>query len=145
MDPLVYKAVNKARIALTHGGKTFVVVDDTKLLYFSKARGLSPLFEILDTRPELLENGIAGDRIIGRAAAMFFIYAKVKAVFGLSISDEAIDILQNRNIIVTWKETVPYIVERDLTSRYKLDLSIKDIEDPAEAVKQIREHLCQSR
>jgi hypothetical protein len=138
MDPLVYKAVNKARIALTHGEKTFVVVDDTKLLYFSKARGFTPLFEVFDTRPDLLEGGIVGDRIVGRGAAMFFLHAKVKAVFALAVSDEAIDILQDHKVIITWKETVPYIVERDLTSRYKLDLSIQDVEDPAEAVNQIR-------
>jgi len=139
MDAVTYKAVNRARIALTHGEKTFVIVGENKLAYCSQKRGLTPLLELLDNEPSMLEGAIVGDRIMGRAAAMLCIYAKVKAVFAMSISDEAMELLEKHNILATWQETVAYIVEKDLKSKYKLDVLVKDEEDPAVAAKMIKE------
>jgi len=141
MDMTIYKAVNRARIALTHGDKTFVIVGDTKLAYYSEERGLYPLLNLIEQEPSKLEGSIIGDRIVGRAAAFLCIFAKVKAVFALYIADEAVDLLENHGITATWRETVPYIVEKDLTSRYKLDLLLKDVEDPRQAVDMVRQYL----
>jgi len=141
MDMAIYKAVNRARIALTHGDKTFVIVGDTKLAYYSEERGLYPLLNLIEQEPSKLEGSIIGDRIVGRAAALLCIFAKVKAVFALYIADEAVDLLENHGITATWRETVPYIVEKDLTSRYKLDLLLKDVEDPRQAVDMARQYL----
>jgi len=141
MDMAIYKAVNRARIALTHGDKTFVIVGDTKLAYYSEERGLYPLLNLIEQEPSKLEGSIIGDRIVGRAAAFLCIFAKVKAVFALYIADEAVDLLENHGITATWRETVPYIVEKDLTSRYKLDLLLKDVEDPRQAVDMVRQYL----
>ena len=144
MDPLIYRAVNKARISLTHGEKTLVIVGDSKLEYYTDERGLKPLLDLIDNAPEKLEGAVIGDRFVGRASAFLCIYAKVKAVFGMFVADEAIDLMEEHGCIVTWKETVPYIVEKDLRSRYKADLLLKDVNDPLEAVKIIRKYLDQS-
>jgi hypothetical protein len=141
MDPLIYKAVNRARIALTHGDKTFVVVNETSLLYHTGGRGLSPILKLLDERADFLENAVVGDKIAGRAAALLFLYAKVKAVYACCISDEAVSILEDSNCIVTWRETIPYLVERDFSSRSRLDVYLEGVSDPAEAEKKIREFL----
>jgi hypothetical protein len=141
MDQAVYKAANRARVALTHGEKTFVVMRDDKLIHHSNERGFKPVLDLMDSDPAKLEGSIVGDRIVGRSAAYLFIFSKVKAVFALSISDEAADLLEKHSILATWQETVPYIVERDLTSRYKLDIYIGDVDDPAKATEMIREYL----
>ncbi|MGL6199194.1 MAG: DUF1893 domain-containing protein [Lachnospiraceae bacterium] len=140
MDTATYKAVNRARVALTHGDKTFVIIGENKVNYYSEKRGMAPLLELLEQAPEKLEGAIIGDRIMGRAAAMLCIFGKVKAIFAMSISDEAIDMFEKHHILATWQETVPYIVERDLKSRYKLDLHIKDEEDPQTAVEMIKDY-----
>lgn len=141
MDPVIYKAANKARVALAHGEKTLIVVRDEKQLYYSTERGMRPLLDAIARGDELLNGSVVGDRIVGRAAALLCIYGKAKAVFGNSMSDEAIDLLEKNDILPVWRDAVPYIVERDLKSRYKLDLHVKDIEDPAEALEMIRDYL----
>ncbi|MGL5512876.1 MAG: DUF1893 domain-containing protein [Sporomusa sp.] len=140
MDAETYKAVNRARVALRHGDKTFVIVGEKKITYYSEKRGMTPLLELLDNGPSLLEGAIIGDRIMGRAVAMMCIHAKVKAVYAMSISDEAMDLLEEHGILATWQETVPYIVERDMISKYKLDVYIKDEADPAVATQMIKEY-----
>lgn len=141
MDMATYKAVNRARVALTHGGKTFVIVGENKLLHYSDERGLYPLLNLVEAEPAKLKDAVVGDRIVGRAAALLCIAGQVKAVFALSIADEAIELLEKHGILATWGETVPYIVEKDLTSRYKLDLFLKDLDDPQMAAGQIRRYL----
>lgn len=145
MDPVIYKAANKARIALAHGEKTLIVIRDEKQLHFSVERGMKPLLDIIEKSPELLVGSIIGDRIVGRAAALLCVYGKAKAVFGNSMSDEAIDLLEKHDILPTWRDAVPYIVERDLKSRYLLDLHVKEIDDPAEAYRMIRDYVANDR
>jgi hypothetical protein len=145
MDPLIYKALNRARIALSPGDKTFVVVNETSLLYHTGDRGLFPVLKLLDERAAFLENAVVGDKIVGRAATLLFLYAKVKAVYAAYISDEAVGILEDNNCIVTWRVTVPCIVERDLGSRYRLDVYLEGVSDPAEAEKKIREFLASQK
>lgn len=140
MDATTYKAVNRARISLNQGEKTFVIADDKKLLHYSDKRGLRPLLDLMQHDPSALEGAIIGDKIVGRAAALMCIFCNVKAVFALIISDGAIELLEKNGILATWQETVPYIVEKDLSSIYKLDLHLKDIEDPQKAVELIKEY-----
>lgn len=140
MDATTYKAVSRARISLNQGEKTFVIADDKKLLHYSNKRGLSPLLDLMQNDPAALEGAVIGDKIVGRAAALMCIFCNVKAVFALIISDEAIELLEQNSILATWQETVPYIVERDLSSIYKLDLYLKNVEDPNEAAEMIKEY-----
>jgi len=140
MDEVTYKAVNRARVSLTHGEKTFVVFSETKLLHYSGKHRVEPFLDAIENNPSMLEGAIIGDRIVGRAAALLCVYSKVKAVFAISISDEAIGILDKHNILATWQDTVPYIVEKDLSSRYRLDVHLKDIEDPKQAFIMIKKY-----
>lgn len=138
MDQTTYKAVNRARIALTHGEKTFVIVGENTPVHYSAEHRVKPFLDLIDANPSLLDGAIVGDRIVGRAAALLCVYSKIKAVFAVSISDEAIDILGANNILATWQDTVEYIVEKDLKSRYKLDEHLKGIDDPAQAFEKIK-------
>lgn len=140
MDATTYKAVSRARISLNQGEKTFVIADDKKLLNYSNKHGLRPLLDLMQSDPAALENAIIGDKIVGRAAALMCIFCNVKAVFALIISYEAIELLEKNGILATWQETVPYIVEKDLSSIYKLDLYLKDVEDPNKAAEMIKEY-----
>ena len=141
MDKEIYQAANRARVVLSQGSKTFVIVDSNKLLYHTAERGLKPLLDLIENAPEKLEGAIVGDRFMGRSAAFLCIYAKVRAVFAMHISDEAIDLLEKHGCQPSWRETVPYIVERDLSSRYKPDLLLKDVEDPVVAYELLRNYL----
>jgi hypothetical protein len=140
MDEIIYKAANRAKVALTHGGKTFVVIDGNKMTHYSDERGLTPFLTLLDNNASLMRGTVIGDRIAGRASAFLAIYAGAKAIYALTITDEAIDLLNGSPVLAAWGQTIPYLVERDLTSRSKLEILLKDVQNPAEAVKIIRDY-----
>ncbi|MDR1472773.1 MAG: DUF1893 domain-containing protein [Synergistaceae bacterium] len=140
MDEVIYKAANRARVALTHGGKTLVVIDGNKMAHYSDEHGLAPLLTLLETDALPPRGAVIGDRVVGRASAFLAICAGARAVYALTMADEAIDLLGGRGVLALWGETVPYIVERDLESRFKLDILLKDVENPAEALEIIRDY-----
>lgn len=141
MDPDLYKVVNKARLGLMHGKKSLVVYRDGKMAHHSDERGMTGLFNLVTSEPEIMKNAVVGDKIVGLAAAYLCIHAQVKAVFAMIISEEAIELLQKHQILPTWQTTVAYIVERDLSSRYKLDLQLAGVNSVTEAVERIRDFL----
>lgn len=141
MDPKLYQAVNKARLAVMQSKKTFVIIEENKVAHHTGARGLKPFLDLLDKNPAKLAGAVIGDRIVGRASAFLCIYAKVKAVFALHISEDALDLLERHGCVAAWTETVPYIVEHDLSSKCKLDLILENVEKPADALKLIREYV----
>jgi hypothetical protein len=141
MDKAIYRAVSRAKSALTQGGKTFVLVGDDKLLFYSAEHGLAPILGLLDTNPSLLSGAIAGDSIVGLAAAFLLILAGVKAVFAGVITDAASELLSANDVVVTWQETAPYLVDRELRSRDKLDELLKGETDPLKALSIIRTYV----
>jgi len=144
MDQDLLKAIKQANVALDHGRNTMVVIRGNKIVYHSKERGLKPLLSLLENNPEVLIGSIIGDRVVGRAAAFLCLYAKVKAVFAMSIADEAIDILEKHGCFPAWLEATPYLVERNMPSRNKLDLALHDIEDPELAFAAIKRYFVEN-
>jgi hypothetical protein len=141
MDESTYKAANKARIALEHGAKTLVVVSGEKIIHHSVERGLDPLVDLASRLPEIATDAVIGDRIVGRASALLAASLKPHAVFGLIMTDEAIDLLSEHGILATWQETVPYLVERDGGSRHRADIALAELNDPALALTAIGHYL----
>ncbi|MDR1430864.1 MAG: DUF1893 domain-containing protein [Propionibacteriaceae bacterium] len=141
MDQSTYNAANKARIALEHGAKTLVVVNGDKIVHHSVERGLVPLVDLATRLPEIAAGAVIGDRVVGRTAALLAASLKPRAVFGLIMTDEAIDLLNEHGILATWHETVPYLVERGGGSRYKADMAMAALNDPALALTAIGHYL----
>jgi len=138
MDPLVFKAINKAHVALDHGKKTLVVVQGVTFARRCENHGLYPLLDLVDDHPDM-EDAVIGDRLIGRAAALLCALLKPRAVFGLAVSDAALEILEANGVLATWKETVPFIVEKgELSVPSRADVLVADVTDPQQAYELLR-------
>lgn len=106
------KDVKIAKEHLHKNDLNFVLVKDGRVLEESAGRGIKPMYDAyLKMEGDFLGASLA-DRVIGKAAAMFLVEGKVKALYTDLISQVAYDMLVEENIEVEYGEKVPVILNR---------------------------------
>ncbi len=109
-------------------------------VYTSRKRGISPMVDFLDGGAEL-SGFCAADRIVGRAVAMLFCLAGVRAVYAEVITTGAIDILRGQGIAVTWREETDTIINRTGDGPCPMENAVREITDPHLAYRAIKHTL----
>ncbi|MDP2814875.1 MAG: DUF1893 domain-containing protein, partial [Erysipelotrichaceae bacterium] len=61
----------------------------------SNLKGIRPWIKWLRENPELLEDGVVVDKVVGKAAAMLMVVAKIKKLYTPIISENALQFLSN--------------------------------------------------
>lgn len=103
--------MEKAKRRLHEKGLTIVVVKDFKLLFESKARGISNLLKALDILGDCMRGASIADKIVGKAAALLCISAKVRAVYAPTMSMDAKRILEKYGVDAEWDILVEKILD----------------------------------
>lgn len=96
-------------------GFSLIVEDNAgRVIYRSKARGLRPLMECVETHLAEMEGGVVRDKVVGRAAALILSYAKVSGVYTEVASKGALDHLAKAGIKTEVENAVvPAILNKD--------------------------------
>ena len=106
-------------------------------VYTSEKRGIAPMMDFLDAG-----YGMAGfcaaDRIVGRAAAMLFVLARVDSVYAEVMSEGALEILQMNGINAFYGCLTSYIVNRQGNGQCPMEEAVGAISDPSAAREAIR-------
>lgn len=103
-----------------------VIVKDNKVIFTSSGRGIKPLYTAYEEHIIELEGSSVADRVTGRAAAMLCKYAGIKQLKTKLISENAINVLKETNIIYEYDECTPFIKNRDRTGMCPVEtLSLK--------------------
>lgn len=102
------------------------IVKDGKVIFSSSDKGIKPLYTAVKEQKNELEGSSVADRVTGRAAAMLCAYAGIKELKTKLISDNAINILKETNILYEYDEHTSYIKNRDKTGMCPVEtLSLK--------------------
>jgi Domain of unknown function (DUF1893) len=125
--------LSQAKSTLLETKSTFVLMKGEEV-HPSELRGVAPILDFLREKPDLLEDAIIADKVIGRAAALLLIHGKIAALHALCISSHALDVLAGSGIVLEYDEVVPYIVNRDGTDMCPMEKSVIGISDPEQAV-----------
>lgn len=105
---------------------SLAVVRDGNVIFASGGRGINPLYEALEEHKDELEGSSVADRVTGRAAAMICAHAGIKELKTKLISDNAINVLKETNILYEYDERTPFIKNRDKTGMCPIEmLSLK--------------------
>ena len=99
----------------------------------SHLTGIRPLLAWLGEDANALRDGAAADKIVGRAAALLFLYGGVRAVYAAVISEGALALLEENGVQVAYGRCVPYIINREKTGLCPMEQRVRDIQDPAAA------------
>lgn len=128
MQSKLDKAIKKL-----HNEKLSCVVFKGDENYISTDSGIKPLMIFLRQDKNFFKNAVIADKIIGRAAALLMILGGVEQVYGEVMSETAIEVLKENNIIYKYGETVPYIKNRTDTGMCPMEETVKDISSPEKA------------
>ena len=90
-------------------GDVVCVVVNNQTVLTSNLKGIRPWLKWLRECPETLEEAMVVDKVVGKAAAMLMVVAKIKKLYTPIISDQALEYLKTQAIEFEYDQTVPYI------------------------------------
>ena len=102
--------------------------------------GVAPMLEFIAAGTDL-QGFSAADKIVGKAAAMLFLFAGVRSVYAGVMSEDAVKVFQRHGISSSYGELVPAIMNRMGAGPCPMEQTVKEIDDPAEALAAIKHKL----
>ncbi|TCO77487.1 DUF1893 domain-containing protein [Marinisporobacter balticus] len=135
------KDIELAKEMLEKSALTLVIVKAEKVIFSSKDKGIKPMYTVIATMKEKLDGASVADRVIGRAAAMLCKYGNIKELHTKIVSEGAVEVLENSNILFKYEEKFPYIKNRDKTDMCPVEKLSQDTDNPALLLKRIQNFL----
>lgn len=125
-----------AKTELEEKGYTCIVRKD-KEVFFSGEHGVKPLLQWIAEGKDF--SGFGGaDQVIGKAAALLYIYLGVRDIYGQIVSEPALQAFKEHGVSCTCGEVVPYIINRRKDGLCPMEQTVLDIADPEQAVAALR-------
>ena len=123
-----------AKIALA--GHSCAVSRGEKL-YISDQRGIRPLMDWLQQAEAPLKDASVADKVVGKAAALLFVYGGVREVYAAVLSEAAADALDKHGVPYCCDRLVPRIISRDGTGLCPMESRVMDTDSPQEAYERL--------
>ncbi len=120
-------------------GHTIALCKDGNLL-FSEKRGISPMMEFIAENKDLSGYSVA-DLVVGKAAAMLFVKAKIAKVHAVTLSQSGKAFLEKYNIPVTYDTLAEHIINRNGTDICPMERTVLDCEDAQTGYNLLKEKL----
>ena len=99
--------------------------------------GVKPLLKWIDEGRDFSGYG-AADQVIGKAAALLYIYLGVRDLYGQVISEPALRVFTEHGITCTYGKKVPYIINRNKDGMCPMEQTVLTISDPGEAMEALK-------
>jgi hypothetical protein len=100
-------------IDLLHSGNYSCVIRNGDIVRTFTQRGVADLYALLKNEPQFLAGASVADKVIGRAAATLMLIGGVKEIYADTISEGALEILEGTDIVPTYTQRVPHIINRE--------------------------------
>jgi len=107
--------IDLARSLLEKGRWNLIIVKKGQVLFRSKERGIAPFFEAVQSIGKSLHNAAMADRVVGLAVAMLCVHAHIASVYADVASRAALDMLEQKGVVVNAGDTVSHISNADGT------------------------------
>lgn len=138
MSPNTSDDLSLAKETLLKDGLTFVLAKNGGVLFRSKSHGIGDLLAMLDKVGRQTEGASLADSIVGRAAALVCVYARILAVYGASMSEGAKSILIAHSIHYEFGALVPRILNRARDDVCPFDKAVSGVEEPSVALDRLK-------
>ncbi len=127
---LAKSALGGHTIALCKNGETIT----------SDSRGVKPMVELIDSGRSLDGYSVA-DKVVGKAAALLFVYAGIENVYAEVLSVLGAKVLEKHGIPYECGTVTERIVNRKGDGYCPMEIATTDIDDPAEALATVKAKL----
>lgn len=129
---------------LDTGGYSCVIAKGNCIRTFTQ-RGVTDLYDLLQTEPAFLKGASVADKVIGKAAAALMVLGQVKEVYVHIISQPALQLFQEAGIPVHYDEAVHHIINRNHTGWCPLEQASRDLHSPQEIYSAIQNFITQQK
>lgn len=130
---LIREDLEIAKEKLHRKSLTLVIVKDSKVLFESKAPGVSAFLEALEKLGIQMKGASVADKVVGKAIALLCIYAGIKTVYALILSLKAKDVLEKHGVYFEWETIVDKILDVSGADVCPFEKVAMEIENPKEA------------
>jgi len=127
---IILKDVEIAKDLFLKEDMAIVVVKDGKVVFYSKDKGIKPIYTLAKEMKEEAFGASVADRVIGKGAALLCGYLGIKEVYSGLISNLGQQVLESYNIPYTMEKSCPYIMNRDKTDYCPIEKLSLDTDDP---------------
>ena len=131
----------KARTLVREKKVSCVLLKEDEIIAVNKGSGVLPLLELHDEQSQKMEKALLVDKVIGRASAMIALNGKIGAVHAEVMSEDAVELLEEKGVSATYDKLVPKILNRQGNDICPMEKAVQKITDPKEAVSVLREKL----
>lgn len=129
--------LSKAKSLLQSKPQYTCVLCRGETLYTDEKKGIAPMMSFLDQEIDL-QGFSAADRIVGKAAAMLFVLAGVRALYAQVLSESGMLVLKKYGVAFEYGTLTPSIINRKGTGLCPMEEAVKGIEEPAQGREAIR-------
>ena len=89
-------------------------------------RRVIDIVSLIKSEENFLDGAIIADKVIGKVASALLVLAGVKEIYARTISEYAIEVLENNNIKYSFRNRVDYIINNDKTGMCPMENKFKD-------------------
>ena len=130
--------IDRAKYLLNNGAAIALVRGDD--VFSSDRKGIAPLLEFAESNKDL-SGFSAADKIVGKAAALLYCYVGISEVYANVISRSACSVLSAAGISFSYDTLADYIVNRNGDGMCPMEVAVKDIAEPSQAIHALRSAL----
>lgn len=117
---------------------TLCIVKNNGVVFESVLRGISGFLKAVEKLGDRLEGASVADRVAGRAIALLCVYAKVRAVYAVTLSERGKAVFEEYAVHHEWDNLVESILDVDRAGMCPFEKLATEISDPAEAYKKLK-------
>lgn len=131
--------LNLAKNRLIQKNLSLVIVNNGKVLFETESHGIGALLKAINTLGDNVKGSSVADRIVGRAAALIFVFSGVRAVFAVLASDGGFEVLAENNIFCVYKKRVANVLNFEKTDVCPFEKLVAKLSNPEKAYEVLRE------
>lgn len=125
---------------LQRDGEYTLAIAKGDRLITSKARGVRPLVELIESGEDLT-HGVAVDKVVGKAAALLYAYMGINELYAPVISAPAAAVCKAHCIALSYDTLAQNIINRNGDDICPMEKLTIDIDDPQTALNAIKQKL----
>lgn len=117
---------------------TLSIVKKSEIVFETSSPRISGLLEAIENFAEGLEGASVADRVVGKAIALLCVYAKVKAVYAITLSKKAKAVFEKYAIYHELDNLVENILDIHKGKMCPFEKLATEISNPAEAYERLK-------
>jgi len=130
--------LNLAKNRLIQKDLSLVIVKDAKVLFETDSHGIGDLLKAINQIQNQMKGSSVADRIVGRAAALLFVFSGVTSVFAVTASDGGIEVLKKNSVFCEYESRVTNVLNLKRTDVCPFEKLVAKLSSPEKAYEALK-------